>query len=398
MKINIRFQINKIKTNNAGKCSVRCRITYNKIRKEFSTGIFINPSFWNSKQQIAEPPDKENTLINQQLSLIENKIRQAFLLLQVKEESFSVHDIYMLFRGGKLIREYNVIEYFEVYLKRIKKLIGIDIKQVTWNKFHYVRNNVKSFIKWKYRASDYPLNKLNLQFLVDFEYYLKVQENQKQITINKSIQRFRKPIKVALSKGYLERDPFMLYKTKSVKTEIVFLSVDELEALEKYQFTQKRLQQVRDWFIFSCYTGLAYNEIKNLKKHHIVNGFDDELWIEMIREKTQKDISIPLLPKAKMLIDKYIDDNFESIFNICSNQKYNSYLKEVASILGINKRLTTHIARKTFATTVLLYNDVPMEIVSKLLGHSSIGITEASYGKIIKKKVSDEIFKLKRKL
>jgi integrase len=154
---------------------------------------------------------------------------------------------------------------------------------------------------------------------------------------------------------------------------------------------------VKDWFVFSCYTGLAYNEISNLKKQHIVKGFDGELWIEMKREKTQKNISVPLLPKAKELIDKYADENSEVVFDVCSNQRYNSYLKEIASILGINKRLTTHTARKTFASTVLLYNDVPMEIVSELLGHSSISITEDSYGKVVKKKVSVELLKLNDK-
>jgi len=155
--------------------------------------------------------------------------------------------------------------------------------------------------------------------------------------------------------------------------------------LENRQFSQLRPQQVKDWFVFSCYTGLAYNEIKKLKKQHIVKGFDNELWIEMKREKIQKDISVPLLLKAMKLINKYTNDNSEMVFDICSNQLYNSYLKEIVSILGINKRLTTHTARKTFASTVLLYNDVPMEIVSELLGHSSITITEDGYGKVVEK-------------
>ena len=158
------------------------------------------------------------------------------------------------------------------------------------------------------------------------------------------------------------------------------------------------LQQVKDWFVFSCYTGLAYNEIKNLKKQHIVKGFDGMLWIEMKRDKTQKNIAIPLLPKAQELIDKYADDNSDVVFEVLSNQKYNSYLKEIASILGLEKRLTTHTARKTFASTVLLYNDVPMEIVSKLLGHSNMTITQAHYGKIVQKKVGEEMQRISRKL
>ena len=268
-------------------------------------------------------------------------------------------------------------------------LIKIELKLATWLKFYYVKNSVKSFIKWQFKTNDIPLKKLKLQFLVDLDYYLKVVQNKKQITIKKEIQRFRKPIKVAVAEGYLERDPFMLYKSRRVKIEIVFLTTEELKNLETYEFIQPRLQQVKDWFVFSCYTGLAYNELSRLTKNHIVKGFDGLLWIQMKRQKTQKDIAVPILPKAQHLIDKYACDDSDTIFEIISNQRYNSYLKEIASILGIQKRLTTHTARKTFASTVLLYNDVPMEIVSELLGHSSITVTEESYGKVVRKKVSE---------
>lgn len=210
-------------------------------------------------------------------------------------------------------------------------------------------------------------------------------------TVYKTLQRLRRVVRVSVGAEYLLKDPFVLHKANKPKTQVIFLTTEELQTLEKHQFSQPRLQEVKDWFVFSCYTGLAYNEIRNLKKQHIVTGFDGELWIEMIREKTQKNISVPLLPRAKFFINKYADDNSKLIFKICSNQRYNSYLKEIASILGINKRLTTHTARKTFASTVLLYNDVPMEIVSELLGHSSISITEDSYGKVVKKKISDSL-------
>jgi len=190
----------------------------------------------------------------------------------------------------------------------------------------------------------------------------------------------------------------MLYKSKSIKTQVVFLSSDELKDLEEFKFSQYRLEQVKDCFIFSCYTGLAYNELKRFSKQHIVKGFDDALWIQMTRQKTQKQISIPILPKAQGLIDAYITDNAELIFPVLSNQHYNSYLKEIAGIVGINKRLTTHTARKTFASTVLLYNDVPMEIVSELLGHSNMSITQAHYGKVVQNKVSEEMKRLNNKL
>ncbi|MDT8413728.1 MAG: phage integrase SAM-like domain-containing protein, partial [Vicingaceae bacterium] len=335
-KIHIIFLLTSSRVNKLGKCSIRCRITYNKNRMEFSTGLFINPEFWDSKYQTAKPPNDEITYINTQLSLIKSKINRAFLLLQVQESSFTTIDIYTQYKGKKLAKEYNTVEYFEVYLIKLKRLIGRGIKEVTWNKFYYVKNNVKSFIKHKYKTNDLPLKKLNLQFLEELDYYLKVEKAQKQITINKSIQRFRKSVKVAIAEGFLEKDPFMLYSSKRVKLEVVFLTTKELANLEKHQFVQIRLQKVKDWFVFSCYTGLAYNELKRLSKNHIETGFDGKLWIQMKREKTQRNFAIPLLPKARELIDKYSDDNVELLFSIPSNQLYNSYLKEIATIVGID--------------------------------------------------------------
>jgi integrase/recombinase XerD len=178
-----------------------------------------------------------------------------------------------------------------------------------------------------------------------------------------------------------------------VVKNIVYLTVEELKLLEEYSFKQNRLQQVKDMFIFCCYTGLAYQEMSSLKPNHIVIGFDGNEWIEMYRLKTKSNISVPLLPKAKAILVKY-DNQLPSI----SNQKFNSYLKEIAEVVGIEKRLTHHIARKTFATTVLLYNNVPIEIVSQLLGHSNMKITQDSYAKVVNRKVSDEIKRLSEKI
>jgi len=395
IKLNIRYIVALNRINPEGKTAIGCRITYAKQRKQFSTGQFVIPNNWNSKQQIVKPPEPDSDYINNQLSLIKNKINRAFLMLQVKEETFTVIDVFKSFRGEKTAKEYNTIEYFERYLNKLKKLINIDIKLATWKKFEYVKKHVQSFIKWQYKAKDYPLKDLKLQFLSDFEFYLKTEKQIGQITINKIIQRFRKPIKIAVAEGYLDRDPFMLHKSKSVRTEVVFLSPEELQKFEEYEFSQPRLSFVKDLFVFCCYTGLPYNELMHLEQKHIVKGFDGNLWIKMKREKTSKELSIPLLPKAETILNRYNGEVF--VFPRLSNQCYNSYLKEIAAIVGIDKHLTTHMARKTFASTVLLYNDVSMEIVSKLLGHSSMKITQDSYGKIVEKKISLEMERLKGK-
>lgn len=397
-KITILFVISKSRINLKGLVPVICRITYSGKRRQFATGQFIKPECWYSKLQQAKPPNDENTNINTQLSLIKTKINKAFLLLQIKELDFDVDDIYNQFIGKSTTAEKTLLDAFDYHINRMQKLVGIDVKQVSVQKYNQSLVHVKSFLKFKYNKSDYLLKGLKLQFLHDFEHYLKSEKKFLPNTVYKTLQRLRRVVRVSVGAEYLLKDPFILHKANKPKPQVVFLSVDELKRLENHQFSQSRLQEVKDWFVFSCYAGLAYNEIKHLQKKHIVKGFDGELWIEMVREKTQKNIAVPILPKAKELIGKYVNNNSEEVFNVCSNQRYNSYLKEISSILGITKRLTTHTARKTFASTVLLYNDVPMEIVSQLLGHSSITITEDSYGKVVQKKVSEQMKKLNKKI
>lgn len=395
--LKILFVISATRKNSKGLVPLSCRITYLGERKPFATGLFINPNHWHSKQQLAKPPNDENTFINIELSLIKNKINQAFLMLQIQGSDFNVNDIYNQYKGKPIRKNIGIVSHYTEYLNKYKKLIGIEIKQSTWDKFDYIQNDLKDFIKSKYQKNDFLLKDLDHSFIVEFEYYLKTEKNQKQVTINKALQRFKKVAKTAVLNKLIDSNPFIEHKPKRVITNVIYLTTEELKNLEKHHFTQPRLELIKDLFVFCCYTGLAYNEMVKLQPKHIVIGFDGILWIKMIRDKTNKEISIPLLPKAIEIIEKYKTDSSFSLPRI-SNQKFNSYLKEIADIVGIEKNLTHHIARKTFASTVLLYNDVPMEIVSELLGHSNMTITQESYGKIVQKKVSEEMQKLNKKL
>jgi integrase len=394
-KTTILFVISANKTNQKGLCPLNCRITLNKERKQFTTGLFVNPLLWDNKLQKVKTQDQK--LINAQIKQIKSKIDRIVLVIQLQGEDCTLDNIYNKYIDKEIKKKEYVLAYYKLHLAKIKKLIGLEIKDNTYNKFVYVGNHLEAFLKWKHKKTDYPLEELSLQFLDDFEYYLRTEKKQEQITINKTIQRLRTPIKQAISEGYLDRDPFILHKSKTVRKTVIFLTTEELQTLEESVLQQKRLHMIKDLFIFCCYTGLAYNEMSNLEKQHLQIGFDGVQWIKMKREKTQRLISIPLLPKAQEIIDKYVTEK-NHIFPPISNQKFNSYLKEIADITGIEKCLTHHIARKTFASTVLLYNDVPMEIVSELLGHSNMTITQESYGKIVQKKISEAMKNLTDKL
>lgn len=398
-KISTLYLLQKNRVNKQQKCPIRCRITFQQKRKIFSTGLFINPDHWNSKKQKAHPPNAENDMINSQLSLISQKINKAFLMLQVQENSFDVEDVYNQYLGKKIIRETGLIEMFDIHIKRQEKLIGISTTIVSVAKFYQTRGHVKSFVKHQYNKQEFLLNALKMDFIEGFDYYLRAEKRFKQNTIYKTIQRFRQIVKLAVALNYLDKDPFILFKNSKPKKQLIYLTIEELETIENHKYASARLQQVADMFLFCCYTGLAYAEMNALSREHLVTGFDGNTWIKMSRKKTSNTISIPLLPKTKILLDKLnmISVNDKVLPDI-SNQKFNSYIKEIANIVGIDKKLTHHTARKTFATTVLLYNDVPMEIVSELLGHSKITITQEHYAKVVQKKVSEHMNKLSEKL
>jgi integrase len=396
LKFNIRYILSKNKTRKDGKAPLMCRITYLDERKQFSVGLFIYPKNWNNSLQECEPPSNDNNYINSQLNLIKNQINQVFLYLQINNSEFTVDDIYTKFKGNTPKKELGVLEVYELFNIRIQKLIGRDLKKVTYKKYIESFVHLKSFIKAYFIANDIKLKDLKLNFLNEYEYFLKTQKRLEQSTINKAIQRFRKVIQFALEQEYIDKNPFIGYKAKRVQKEVVYLTDDELKSVENYDFSQTRLQQVKDLFVFCCYTGLAFKEMSNLKPEHIVNGFDGNKWIKMNREKTSKPLMIPLLPKALDIISKYQSE--EKLLPSISNQRFNSYLKEIADIVGLKKNLTHHIARKTFASTVLLFNDVPMEIVSELLGHSKISTTQDYYAKIVNKKLSETMKGLSERL
>lgn len=314
-----------------------------------------------------------------------------------------MNDIYKTYKGETISRERKVLENYLEYIGRLKALVGKGIEKVTYDKYIESFNHLKDFIKFKFQANDLKLSELKGSFLDNYQHYLGTEKGLNgqglaQSTINKAIQRFRKTLQYAISEGYLKSDPFILYKARVEKKKIVFLTTEELAKLENHTFKTQRVQNIKNLFVFCCYTGLAFKEMSLLKKSDIFVGFDGLLWLKIDRSKTDRSYNIPLLPRAKEVIDLFHDEKSELIFPRISNQKFNEYLKEIADVLGINKRLTHHIARKTFASTVLLYNDVPMEIVKELLGHSSIVTTQQSYGRIVQNKISEQIILLSTKL
>ena len=391
------FLIQRKKVNKRGFLPIMCRITFKKERKEFSTGIMIQSAWWLNKSQEVKVTVENSNVINSRLVQIRQKLDKTHLLLEVENSDFNVNDILSVYRGEKIKIELSLIAAIKEHNSYHEKLIGKEIKKVSFQKFENTSTHVKGFLKWKYNQPDLKLKGVKFQFIVDFEYYLKVVENMQQSTINKNTQRLKKMINFAVAQEYIPVNPFLLHKPRSVKKDVVYLTSMELKAIEEKTINIKRIAEIRDCFVFCCYTGLAFREMSNLRASNIVKGDNEGSRIEIVRQKTGKRIIIPLLPKALNILEKYQDSLLEHhVLPSKTNTHFNAYLKEIAGLCGIKKTLTHHLARKTFATTVLLYTDVPIEIVSKLLGHSRIGVTQAHYGEILNKKVAMEIDRISK--
>lgn len=394
-QVKVLFVLSKSKMNMKGLCPLICRITYNNKRKEFSTGFLVSEDEWNAKSQVITSKTAYAKNVNTHLNKMYRDVLSTYSEVVIDNTIFSVQDIYNAYMGTSKKGILYVVEYFDDYLLKIKRLVGKDMEESTWKKFENALMHLKSFIKWKYEQQDLLLRDVNLFFIQEFEFYLKAIKNLANATIYKVLQRFKKVMMHAENEGMISRTPFALYKSVTVKKEVIYLTFEELQELETYTITQPRLNLVRNLFVFCCYTGLPYYEMSTLSAKNIERGFDKNLWLIVDRKKTDKSYRVPLLPKAVGIMREYLGGE-GLIFPKLSNQKFNSYLKEIADIVGIEKNLTHHIARKTFASTVLLYNDVPIEIVSELLGHSSIKVTQESYAKLSNKKVSETMIRLSK--
>jgi len=239
-KLAVLFFLQRSRINKMGKCPIRCRITFLKNRKEFSTGILINPDYWDGSKQKAIPHNNENNILNNKLSLIHQQIDKAFLMLQILPEDFDVDDVYRKYKGEDVKTEITILGAYDLHNEKTKKLIGVDFNELSWSRYVESRRKVAKFIVDFYKKKDVKLKDLDLKFVKDLEYYFKTELHLKQATVYRSIQRVKKIIQFAIAENYLQRDPFVLFKNKKYRSQIVYLTVEELNLLENHSFTRSR--------------------------------------------------------------------------------------------------------------------------------------------------------------
>lgn len=381
---------------------VYARITVNGKRTNISLKRKVKTSEWNSTKGKAKGTKQESRLLNRYLDLVKNRIYEAHDQL-IKEKVFICSQSIKSRFLGEDNQEYSLLTLVDYHNTQMSESLTYG----TLKNYFTTQRYIKEFLNKKRKTQDIYLSQITFRFLVDFEKYLRSyvpEDHQKPMennTVMKHIQRLRKMVTLAYKMEWIDKDPFIKFKPTYIKNEREFLSEDELQSIIEKEFEIERLELVKDLFVFSCYTGLSYIDVMNLNEDNITFGIDGGKWIITNRQKTHNKVKIPLLPIAEELIQKYKGHiktkKTKTLFPNISNQKLNSYLKEIADLCKIKKNLTFHIARHTFATTVTLSNGVPIETVSKLLGHSKIATTQI-YAKVIERKVSGDMALLKLKL
>jgi site-specific recombinase XerD len=378
------------------------RITVNKKRAEISLKKTVKSKHWNASKGRLKITAPSYNVFNTYLEFVQSKLVECYQELQLKGNFITPDAIKALF----LCEHENahaLTELFDYHHRAESGKLSVS----TNKNYKITRSYVFGFLKEKMKLDDVYLVQVNYKFITDLDYYMRTcppRQHKKPLNNNgmmKHMQRFRKILSLGVKLEWMDKNPFNAYEIKFDKVEREFLTEKELNAIENKDISIERLRIIRDMFVFSCYTGLAYIDAVNLPTSSVRTGIDGQLWIYTTREKTNTPLQIPVLPKALELIEKYKDNPRSlysgTIFPLISNQKLNSYLKELADLCGIEKHLTFHLARHTFATTVTLRNGVPIETVSKLLGHKSISTTQI-YAKVVENKVGEDMELLKNKL
>ncbi len=398
--LNLLFFLRETQLKSDSQVTIYLRITINGERVELSTKRKIDRLDWDAAKQRAKGRLEKARTLNEYLDKTENQVRESFNLLNTEETIVKVTDLRDML-NGQFKKRQTLISLFLMNNKLIEQEVGSKYAISTVKQYTVTLNRFSQFLKSEYGVDDIDLKKLDIILIRRFETYLSVTFSLHHNTVMKHLKQLKKVIHFGLELGYLQKDPFLQHKTAYKDANRGFLTSEELRRIEQHVLRLPRLDRVRDVFLFVCYTGMSYSDLKLLTRTSISRGIDGKNWIIFDRKKTGVQSRIPLLPKAQAIINKYINDPECSTENrlipVKSNQKLNTYLEEIAELCEINKHVTMHLGRHTFATTVTLTNGVPIETVSKMLGHTSLKTTQI-YSKVVDTKISKDMEDLERVL
>ena len=379
------FYIRRDKTNKKGEAPVFMRLTINGERADASIKRFIEPHAWNSAKGKANEKSRGGKDLNLYLDAISANILRIQRDLELDKKEVSAQIILNRYLGKEQSDRHTLMEVFRAHNEKCRALSGISLAPGTVIRYETTLRLTEEFLQKSYQKEDCYLDEVTNQFIEDFEFFLKTVRRCCHNTTSKYLMNFKKIVRIALAKGWMKKDPFAQIRFHLDPVEREFLEKQELKAMLNKAISIPRLAQVRDIFCFCCLTGLAFTDVQQLKEEHLVADIHGKIWIRKARQKTKNMCNIPLLDEAQKIIDRYRDHPYCQthgvLLPVCSNQKMNSYLKELSDICGIRKNLSTHCARHTFATLTLA-SGATIDNVAKMLGHANVNMTRR-YAKVL---------------
>ena len=379
------FYIRRDKLNKRGEAPVFMRLTINGERADASIKRFIEPHAWNSEKGKANEKCRGGKDLNLYLDAISANILQIQRDFELDKKEVSAQIILNRYLGKDQSDRHTLMEVFHAHNKKCRALIGINFAPDTVLRYETCLRLTEEFMRNTYKKEDCYLDEVTKQFVEEFEFYLKTVRKCCHNTTTKYLANFKKIVRIALANGWMKKDPFAQIRFHLDEVEREFLEKQELKALLSKKISIPRLAQIRDIFCFCCFTGLAFSDVKQLKSEHLVTDINGMVWIRKTRQKTKNMCNIPLLDEANKILDRYKDHPYCQtqgvLLPVCSNQKMNMYLKELADICGIRKNLSTHCARHTFATLTLA-SGATIDNVAKMLGHANVNMTR-HYAKVL---------------
>jgi site-specific recombinase XerD len=401
-KFHVFFYLNKQRQKNK-LYQLYIKIYVDSARAEIATTHFIDLKDWDGVKFRVKPTAKNALFLNSYIDNVKSKINHLFIKAVGSNEPVSAKILKASFTGIDAAPKHKtILQAYEYHNLKMQDLVKVGkVVQATVKRHEITMNKVKKFIEKRYKTNDKALPELRLAFVTEFEHFLLTVEKVQNNTAHKYIKNLKKIVNMAVGLDWIPSNPFNNFRCSYHSPERDILTQSDLDVLMNKKFATERLREVRDVFIFCCYTGFAYADLYNFEKNAVMIGLDGNYWLSTNRQKTGTKEKVPLLPIALEIIDRYKEHEYCVKYNkllpVNSNQRYNNYLKELADVCGINKHLTSHIARHTFATTVTLANGVPIETVSAMLGHTSIRTTQI-YAKVVESKMSADMELLKAKL
>ncbi len=395
------FYINRAKEKKNGECPVLLRININGERVVLQTKRFLKSEDWDPNRYQMKGRSTEARVFNEYLEAVRIKAHKKYNELLSFNDDVSPQMLRDAILGVNSAKTRQIIDIWEGHVSNLKKLIGKENSYATYQKYNTAKNHFQTFLKKNYKQADISIKSVDYQMIQQYSIYLKTEKGCSFNTATKFLQNLKTITSISIRSGWLVKDPFNGISLTLKEVDRPYLSLEEIQRLIKFNSPFDRLNRVRDFFIFSCYTGLAYIDVKELKRSEIEGNDTTGYWIRTRRKKTGGRANIPLLKIPMSIINNYccldlLDAN-DPILPILSNQKTNAYLKELADLCKIQKQLSYHVARHTFATTITMMHGVPIETVSKMLGHKNIHTTQ-HYARIVDKKVGDDMELLASKL